>query len=313
MTAISDIKIPKEDRTNRAAAIDWRPQYAIMGVIALVAAVDLAWLWATPMELDWAAAADIFLIPCLLSIICIVYLRFRPEPRIAATTLILAELFAFAVPGVTLSYLTTSLGQPMIDDTLARWDAMMGFDWLGYTRYVEAHPGLYTLQGLLYISSRYQIGFLIALFGFTGRSAQATHLVATLIISAIVTSVIGGLFPALGGYDNFGLPAPEGSDFADAITAFHSGQMHLINFKEVKGIITFPSYHTAISVALILASWPYRYIRYPMLTLNVALFASIPVIGAHYLSDMIAGAAIVFIVDQALRLISRHNQTSLAN
>jgi hypothetical protein len=312
--AVSDIAISKNDRAAGVPAIGWRSQSTIVCVTALVTALDLVWLAATPMDLDWGEAVPIFALPCIFAVISVVYLKFRPEPRLGATALILAQLFAFAVPGVTFSCLMTSLGRPMIDDSLAKWDAALGFDWPEYTRYVMAHPKLYLFLAALYMSPRYQIGFLVAWFGLTRRATQATRLVAVLIASAIVISVIGGLFPALGGYSHYRMAPPAISDFAGTITAFQAGRLHLISFQEVKGIITFPSYHTAMSIAIILASWPYRYLRYAMLAVNLPLMAGIPVIGAHYVSDMIAGAAIVFIIDQATRPMSRPAaQASLAN
>jgi membrane-associated phospholipid phosphatase len=54
--------------------------------------------------------------------------------------------------------------------------------------------------------------------------------------------------------------------------------------------VTFPSFHTAISVAVVIACWSVPYLRYPALVANALLVAGVPVWGSHYFVDVAAGA-----------------------
>lgn len=303
-------------RSATIVRINWKPHAVIGGIILALAIVDAVWLALSPVDLDMSSTLLFLQVPALLTIIAIVYYFFRPAPRLAMIALALAELFAFAVPGIAFSCLMTSLGRPLADDLFAAWDAALGFSWISYVDFVSSRPWLYIYLALLYASPRYQICLLIAFLSIQGRFETVHRLIANLIVSAIIISFIGGLVPAFGGYTHYDVPRHGTFDFASLIQAFHRGE-GLISVTVVKGIITFPSYHAAMSVAIMLASWPMRRLRYFALILNIMLLAGVPVHGAHYLVDLIVGTAVVLIVDQAWRLIdtkiASRAQRSLAN
>jgi len=75
------------------------------------------------------------------------------------------------------------------------------------------------------------------------------------------------------------------------VRAFKSGD-RLINAAAFKGIVTFPSYHTAMAVMATWAGWSLKPLRYPVLALNALMVVSCIVVGAHYLVDLLAGGAI---------------------
>jgi len=70
------------------------------------------------------------------------------------------------------------------------------------------------------------------------------------------------------------------------------GTLRAVPLGDLRGVISFPSYHTAAAVLAIWAVWPVRFARWPMLILNVLMVASAPVEGAHYLVDIIGGALV---------------------
>ena len=58
------------------------------------------------------------------------------------------------------------------------------------------------------------------------------------------------------------------------------------------GLITFPSFHAAGAVLL---AWGFRSVPLlgiPFVALNIAMLATIPVIGSHYFVDVIGGIAV---------------------
>jgi hypothetical protein len=68
--------------------------------------------------------------------------------------------------------------------------------------------------------------------------------------------------------------------------------MTSITLGKMEGIITFPSFHTACAVLLPYLFRQHRYLRWPVLAMNVLMLFSIPNHGYHYLVDMLAGAPI---------------------
>jgi membrane-associated phospholipid phosphatase len=74
--------------------------------------------------------------------------------------------------------------------------------------------------------------------------------------------------------------------------ALRSGAMRAIDPNAIEGLITFPSFHTALAVVTAWASWRTRYIAVPALSLNLTVIASTVPVGGHYFVDVLAGACI---------------------
>jgi membrane-associated phospholipid phosphatase len=58
------------------------------------------------------------------------------------------------------------------------------------------------------------------------------------------------------------------------------------------GIVAFPSFHCASAILNAWAVWPVRSLRLPFMALNLLMIAATPVIGGHYLADLIGGALV---------------------
>ena len=117
------------------------------------------------------------------------------------------------------------------------------------------------------------------------------------------------LFPALGPFKLFDV-APGGSYLPDA-ERLRSG--HDLNFAlaELTGVVTFPSFHTAMALAYI---WGFRNtgpIGWSIGVLNLVMLCAIPWIGGHYLVDMIAGAAMMLVSLAVVRMALRPSLTPL--
>jgi membrane-associated phospholipid phosphatase len=66
--------------------------------------------------------------------------------------------------------------------------------------------------------------------------------------------------------------------------------------------VTFPSFHTAAGIILVISFW--RTALFPIIVLYSAIMiASTPVLGGHYFVDLIAGAAVAGAVAFALGLL----------
>ena len=61
------------------------------------------------------------------------------------------------------------------------------------------------------------------------------------------------------------------------------------------GLVSFPSYHMTEVVLFTWAGWSVKWLRWPLLALNLVVVVSIPVIGAHYFIDVLGGAVVAIV------------------
>jgi hypothetical protein len=117
---------------------------------------------------------------------------------------------------------------------------------------------------------------------------------------------LAGLFPAAGAYD-FYQPASElyanlstkaGSSHLEQFLGLRDGSFRSIDLGNMKGIITFPSFHTELAIITAWAFWTIRWLRYPAIALNALVVISTPTHGGHYFIDAMAGGvlALAFIL-----------------
>jgi hypothetical protein len=204
-----------------------------------------------------------------------------------------------ATAGV-LSYVGTALNQPLCDAALVRFDAALGFDWLRWYALVEDQPLLHRVLLLAYMSGPLQIIGAVIYFGVTRQHGCNRALWYNAMAAMLLTIVVAALFPAAGAYHYFQLDwrmAPQLPDFF----AMRSGGPH--QFGALQGLVSLPSYHTAQAL-LFIDAYRGQPRAFPwVLALNVLMLLATPVMGGHYLADILAGAgvALAAIATQALR------------
>lgn len=223
-------------------------------------------------------------------------------PRISQTLGALGQLFVFTLVGGPASYLMIRLGMPMVDGWLAAADRALGLDWPAYARLLGDMPAWVDLtQRVLYASSVQQIMAVAVILGFTGRSARLREFIGALALTALAVAVVGALMPALGAHHTHGVPDGGKAYFIKDILAAHAGETMVLDVSKLTGLVVCPSFHTVISLLIIVATWGVRFVGPLALVVNVALLAGVPVYGSHHFVDMIAGAALTVAVLWAWR------------
>ncbi len=285
----------------------------IWSLIAVAAFGTVLWMWAAGLTLDWTSAA-IPVLACLgLSGLASFYRHRRPDPRIAATLTGMAQLVAFSMVGATLSYALASLGGPLWDDTLYRWDLAIGLNWRAYLAFVDAHPALGLIYTLAYRSLELQIIVTVAVLGLRGEIWRLRAFVLAFILAGIVVVLISPMMPAMAMYVHLGLRPSDFSHLGPAAAYVHvadlsglrDGTLRLISLDRAEGIITFPSFHAALGVIFALALWPVRLLRWPSLALNLTMIAATPIDGGHYFVDLICGTLIAVLAFAAAHALCR--------
>jgi membrane-associated phospholipid phosphatase len=74
-----------------------------------------------------------------------------------------------------------------------------------------------------------------------------------------------------------------------------SGEPFLYQMDKAKGLVTFPSYHTALGIIITYALREIRWIFVPAAILNSAMLVSTVPEGGHHLIDVLAGLSIALV------------------
>jgi len=212
-----------------------------------------------------------------------------------------AVWISFAVALEIYSYAVATLRMPMWDQQFARMDAALGFNWAAGFDLIESSSWM--LRRLLshaYNSIIIQIFFSIGYFALIKRSDRNRELLWIGMLAALITTSLSGLFPAVGPYTTRGMPR-----WSAVLLTIRNGSLSKFTLADMTGIVTFPSFHTALAVLLVYVHRPPLRSFVPVAILNALMLVAIPFAGNHYLVDVIAGAAVtalsIAIVQAAMR------------
>lgn len=270
----------------RARARTWL-LIAVLMATGLIAGIPMGFRWA------WGSWALIGALTIALLAMSWFYTHVRKldDLRIAETLHETAILVAYGPPAAALSYIAVGAGLPLADETFATLDQAMNMDWSAWYRTVHAQPVLASALSLLYHSSLMHIGVALIATGLIGRTERTRELIALLIWTSLPMVVISGLMPALSAWVHYGLGLEKAYHLAH-ILSLRDGSFRLLEVGNMEGIITFPSFHTAISLVLIWVSRGIAWLFWPTAAIGIGVLASIPSEGGHYFVDMLAGALI---------------------
>ncbi len=213
-----------------------------------------------------------------------------------------------AVAGAVASYPAAAETRGFVDPLLARADAALGFDWLAWYRLVAAHPVLQVGGRIAYDSIFWMPAAILIAFAWTGQRKRARALIAALTLAATMTLFTFRLAPAVGplAYLWHGpMPyMPESALWQPAlIPPLRDHAIRVLDLGALRGLVSFPSFHSAAAVIFMAAAWPMRRLRWPVIAVNAAMLLATPVEGTHYLVDILGGAAVAAIALGAVRAL----------
>ena len=233
-------------------------------------------------------------------------------------------LEALSLPAVvgTVTVVTTIVlakySVPLTDQLLHQIDGWFGFHWLALFDVYDRNPGMMGALNYAYDTFNPQI-FLVPLVLVLARDEVTLWTFITAwIVASLATGLLFPFFPAGGPYLHFGIgpervPELERTwhwEFGPLIERLQSGQLTDLS-QAIMGIVSLPSFHAAAAVMYVLALRRVRWVWPVCLAVNAVLLFSIPVNGAHYLSDVIAGIALGLVSYWfATRLIGRADQAT---
>ncbi|MFO1023612.1 MAG: phosphatase PAP2 family protein [Acetobacteraceae bacterium] len=265
------------------------PALRVPLVLAVIWTADLAWAaWAGIAVLQLGMLAGTVLI--LLGNVWL-YRRITGGERAFELALGITVFFSLGLGFTLLSYLVLTLHLPLADRWLAAVDEALGFDWPAWNRFVHNHTLFHTLLVAAYRSLGVQM--LITLFALplSGMVRRNREFLTATGISLLLTVTIAALLPAESAWVWYksGEPVAPGP-LADFL-AMRRGGAVAVDLRDLRGIVTFPSFHVVMAVLL---AWASRGTRFSLLSLviNGLMIVATPTEGGHYLIDGIAGLAI---------------------
>ena len=262
-------------------------------LIAVLMWLTLATSVATEFELVWKS----WLLPAGLATAFIAlswfYTKVRraDDGRIAETLHETAILIAYGPSAAALSYIVVAPALPLLDAQFAAMDLALGFDWPAWYRWVEARPAVETMLAILYASSLPHIAVMLISTGLIGRTDRTRELNALLIVTSLPMVLMSGITPAMSAWIHHDLGLEKAYHLAH-VTGLRDGSFRVLEVGQLLGIITFPSFHTAISLVLLWVSRGIPWLFWPSAFMGIGVLVSIPSEGGHYLVDMLAAAAI---------------------
>lgn len=267
-----------------ALKLDFAPEW--LALLAL-AVLDLVWARAVGLHLSihWGDGKLIGL--GLLSMLLLRLFWRRGGAMAEYFSLTTAATVTFAV----LSYLSLISSGPLKDGALAAADRALNFDWMVGYHFLLARPLIAKMLGLAYASMVYQALYFCVLFALMEKKNDLREMFWLVLVMGLFTCAGVLMFPALGPFKLFDV-AVEGS-FVPEMEHLKSG--HDLNFalSKMTGVVSFPSFHTAMALAY---TWGFRNtgpIAWCIGLLNLLMLCAIPWCGGHYLIDMIAGAGVM--------------------
>lgn len=237
---------------------------------------------------------------CFLLIICGPLCRRIDKPRLGGACETVGFLFGQGFALVALLYPMTAVSRPFADAQLAAVDRVLGFDWVAFAQFVGSSPTATKILEVTYYSFALQGAIILPTLFLIRKPARAWTMIFASNFSLLATLLIYPLFPAQGTFIHYGIAPSDYPNmtarvawaFGPAIHAIRDGGARLITPELMVPFVSFPSYHAVAAVLFIWAAWPIKLLRWPFALLNACMAVAAIIIGAHFLIDVIAGAAL---------------------
>jgi PAP2 superfamily len=257
---------------------------AVFGVIAfcLVAAG-----WGAAAGLTFTPPIHLLaILPVTFAFLAAGYHVVRPqEYRLFPLLLYVALWAALPIAGTRLTFLANMANMPLRSELFAAADQAIGFSWIGWAKFMTAHPALSSLTGQAYLSYAFQPYVALIIAAFTSCKKRNAKLIIGTMIALAVTIAVSALVPAIEPANAHGYRTPAW----DALSALRSGQRTDLPYI---GIICFPSFHAAMAVLFTSVYRGLKWALVPAALLNFAMLLSVPYSGDHYLVDLFAGIVV---------------------
>jgi len=245
----------------------------------------------------------------ILDVLC----QFAPQTRVveAVQTALYGFLYLAVtiVCGVLAAYSLQRFAFPLQDQLLANADKALGLNWSDFAYWVDRYVAVQTIFHLAYDSILGQTLLPLAVFTVFNRPSEVRAYLLAFAIAFTFTIIVSALMPAAGPIAFVDRATFNVLQFTGATPLDHLMRLReagpLIMDDAPGGIATFPSFHATIATLTPLTLRGYPRIFLALLILDAAMLCGTVTEGAHYFSDVLAGAGMAFFAHaMAKRIIS---------
>jgi hypothetical protein len=296
-----------EFRSRAPTSMAWRnarwnaPWLEAASALIILTMIVLGLVWNAWVRTSWYPNLALLLAgPTILLLLSGIYATVRPAPVIAEILFYFAIWMLLPIFATRLTYLCFASGHRLMDAPLSKADRMLSFNWPEWVAFVQAHPLLAKAQQVSYLSYEWQPMAAILVLAHRAPRKGNAELFMALGVSMAITLVVTTLLPAIGPGEALGFH-PLASPIIQALETAPAA--HNLPYK---GIVSFPSFHTAMALLFVYAHRGVRWTFPTAVLFNALMLTSVPLNGDHYLVDMIAGAMVAVIGIATARLILRN-------
>ena len=186
---------------------------------------------------------------------------------------------------------------PLIDDALARWDSWLGISAPWVIGAVSGHARLAGFLNFVYHTALMAVWLTAIALSFGKYRQRSWDLAFSFAFGSTVCGMIAVLFPAEGTFAHYriasdivaGLPRGAGTFYMPVFELLRAGTIKTLDFAQMTGVVTFPSFHGAIAVMTAFALRDVRWLApFAWIWCVIVNISAIPM-GGHYGIDLVVG------------------------
>lgn len=261
--------------------------------VGFVAVLDVILLSLCHLEVQWRGLVVPAACGILLAGLSIHYHK-RGANELVLCMVTLLHVGCFTTGISLFIYSVSCFALPVNDHWLSSFDAAVGYSPDRLVHWTRSHPMIDRGSTWVYMFIVPETLLTIFAIAFLGKRKLLEQFVFQFMAGTFVCGLFALALPAYGPLYGRGIvPADWQQPFLDHLLALRSGDRFSFSWTQTEGLVTFPSFHTAWAIFLLLV-WreQTRWLTLPLGIINVAIIVSTLTTGEHYLLDVIGGTVL---------------------
>ena len=247
------------------------------------------------------------------------YLTLRRELLIARIIFNMAVLQSVALLGIAATYLIPGLEMPFMDSTFARIEQSIGYDFPSFVQWAVANEWVQNLACIIYSEVTKLIVFTVVFYlVMTKRIEEFERIASFIVISVILTVMVAIFFPAGSVFAYYQIPLEAetklltavGADYNLYYARVRAGDLSMLA-EGFRGMVAFPSFHTVLGLMSVFYLRSNLWLMVPVAVLAALMIATTPLIGGHFLVDIVGGIVVALVSYRLVERLAREPEPSL--